>query len=129
MMAALSLVFVTSGYAQFKRTAFNHVGLNVGAGTEGISLGVATPVTNFLELEAGVNVMPGFKVNADVDLETNGSLNMGGVDVPIPVSTMELKGDFARTTFNVKANVYPLVAIVSCLWLRVSQSVVTKSRS
>ena len=25
MMAALSLVFVTSGYAQFKRTAFNHV--------------------------------------------------------------------------------------------------------
>lgn len=107
MMAALSLVFVTSGYAQFKRTAFNHVGLNVGAGTEGISLGVATPVTNFLELEAGVNVMPGFKVNADVDLETNGSLNMGGVDVTIPVSTMELKGDFARTTFNVKANVYP----------------------
>ena len=80
MMAALSLVFVTSGYAQFKRTAFNHVGLNVGAGTEGISLGVATPVTNFLELEAGVNVMPGFKVNADVDLETNGSLNMGGVE-------------------------------------------------
>ena len=33
MMAILSLVFTTSGFAQFKRTAFNHVGLNAGVGT------------------------------------------------------------------------------------------------
>lgn len=107
MMAVLSLVFVTSGFAQFKRKAFNHVGLNVGAGTEGISLGVAAPLSNFLELEGGVNVMPGFKINGDADLEASGSLNVGGAEVVIPVSNIKVKGDFARTTFNVKANVYP----------------------
>lgn len=46
MMAILCLVFTTSGFAQFKRTAFNHVGLNAGVGTEGISIGVAAPVSN-----------------------------------------------------------------------------------
>ena len=43
MMAILCLVFTTSGFAQFKRSAFNHVGLNAGVGTEGISIGVAAP--------------------------------------------------------------------------------------
>ena len=47
MMAILCLVFTTSGFAQFKRTAFNHVGLNAGVGTEGISIGVAAPISNF----------------------------------------------------------------------------------
>ena len=51
MMAILCLVFTTSGFAQFKRTAFNHVGLNAGVGTEGISIGVAAPISNFVELE------------------------------------------------------------------------------
>lgn len=58
MMAILCLVFATSGFAQFKRSAFNHVGLNAGVGTEGISIGVAAPVSNFVELEAGVDILP-----------------------------------------------------------------------
>lgn len=58
MMAILCLVFATSGFAQFKRSAFNHVGLNAGVGTEGISIGVAAPVSNFVELEAGVDIRP-----------------------------------------------------------------------
>ena len=36
MMAIVCLVFTTSGFAQFKRSAFNHVGLNAGVGTEGM---------------------------------------------------------------------------------------------
>ncbi len=74
MMAVLSLMFVTSGFAQFERSIFNHVGLNVGAGTEGINVGVAAPLTNCLELEAGVSLMPSIKANADVDLRSNVSL-------------------------------------------------------
>lgn len=51
MMAVILLAGVGSVMAQsdYKRGIFNHVGLNVGAGTEGISVGVAAPVTNFLE--------------------------------------------------------------------------------
>ena len=107
MMAMMCLVFTTSGFAQFKRGVFNHLGVNVGAGTEGVSLGVAAPLTNFLELEAGMNIMPGFKLNADVDMDVEGSLDVNGATIAIPVSTMEAKADFSRTTYNVKANLYP----------------------
>lgn len=54
MVAVILLTSVGSVMAQsdYKRGFFNHVGLNVGAGTEGISVGLAAPVTNFLEVEA-----------------------------------------------------------------------------
>lgn len=107
LMAVLSLVFVTSGFAQFQRSIFNHVGLNVGAGTEGINVGVAAPLTNYLELEAGVSLMPSIKANADVDLHSNVSLNVQGVAVRIPDATVNTEVDIARTTFNVKAHLYP----------------------
>ena len=107
MMAVLSLVFVTSGFAQFERSIFNHVGLNVGAGTEGINVGVAAPLTNYLELEAGVSLMPSIKANADVDLHSNASLNVQGVAVRIPDATVNTEVDITRTTFNVKAHLYP----------------------
>ena len=100
LMAVLSLVFVTSGFAQFQRSIFNHVGLNVGAGTEGINVGVAAPITNYLELEAGVSLMPSIKANADVDLHSNVSLNVQGVAVRIPDATVNTEVDIARTTLT-----------------------------
>ncbi len=106
-MAALSLMLATSGFAQFKREVFNHLGVNVGAGTEGIGVGVAAPLTNFLEFEAGVNFMPAFKLNGDLDLNVKGSVNIEGQQVEVPVSTVTAHADFSRTTFHVKANVYP----------------------
>lgn len=75
MMAVILLAGVGSVMAQsdYKRGIFNHVGLNVGAGTEGISVGVAAPVTNFLEVEAGVNIMPSFKLSGDLDVDVSTS--------------------------------------------------------
>lgn len=105
MMAVLLLAGVGSVMAQsdYKRGIFNHVGLNVGAGTEGISVGVAAPVTNFLEVEAGVNVMPSFKLSGDLDVDVK---PIPGVSTPTD-ATIHVDGDFSRTTFNVKANLYP----------------------
>lgn len=105
MMAVLLLAGVGSVMAQsdYKRGIFNHVGLNVGAGTEGISVGVAAPVTNFLEVEAGVNIMPSFKLSGDLDVDVK---PIPGVSTPTD-ATIHVDGDFSRTTFNVKANLYP----------------------
>lgn len=92
---------------EYKRGFLNHVGINVGAGTEGISVGLAAPVTGFFELEAGVNVMPSFKLSGDLDVDVNtSSLPQVGVDYPTK-STIHAEGSFDRTTFNVKANLYP----------------------
>ncbi len=82
---------------------FQHFGAQVGVGTEGISVGVATPITNYLEASLGVNFMPGIKVDGDV--------NIGTISTPvgftIPASKVNMKGNFARTTFDFKASVYP----------------------
>lgn len=110
MMAVILLAGVGSVMAQsdYKRGIFNHVGLNVGAGTEGISVGVAAPVTNFLEVEAGVNIMPSFKLSGDLDVDVNTSSLTQIPSVSYPTSaTIHAEGAFDRTTFNVKANLYP----------------------
>jgi len=110
MMAVILLAGVGSVMAQsdYKRGIFNHVGLNVGAGTEGISVGVAAPVTNFLEVEAGVNIMPSFKLSGDLDVDVNTSSLPQVPNVHYPTgATIHAEGSFDRTTFNVKANLYP----------------------
>lgn len=107
MIIFFGMLFAVNGFAQFQRGAFNHLGVNVGVGTEGYSIGVATPLTNFLEFEAGVNFAPGLKINANVDLEADGTLNVQGQDIVIPDTRVKVSANFARTTFNVKANVYP----------------------
>ena len=112
MLAVILLTSVGSVMAQkeYKRGFLNHVGINVGAGTEGISVGLAAPVTGFFELEAGVNVMPSFKLSGDLDVDVNTS-SLPQVPVPnvqYPTSaTIHAEGSFDRTTFNVKANLYP----------------------
>ena len=110
MVAVILLTSVGSVMAQneYKRGLFNHVGLNVGAGTEGISVGLAAPVTSFFEVEAGVNVMPSFKLSGDLDVDYDSSSlpQVSGVSYPNP-ATIHVDGDFSRTTFNVKANLYP----------------------
>ena len=93
---------------EYKRGLLNHVGINVGAGTEGISVGLAAPVTGFFELEAGVNVMPSFKLSGDLDVDVNTSSLPQVPTVTYPTSaTIHAEGSFDRTTFNVKANLYP----------------------
>lgn len=110
MVAVILLTSVGSVMAQsdYKRGFFNHVGLNVGAGTEGISVGLAAPVTNFLEVEAGVNIMPSFKLSGDLDVDVNTDDLPHVPNVQYPSSaTIHAEGSFDRTTFNVKANLYP----------------------
>lgn len=93
---------------EYKRGFQNHVGINVGAGTEGISVGLAAPVTGFFELEAGVNVMPSFKLSGDLDVDVNTSSLPQVPNVQYPhEATIHAEGSFDRTTFNVKANLYP----------------------
>ena len=108
MMAILSLVFTTSGFAQFKRTAFNHVGLNAGVGTEGISIGVAAPISNFVELEAGVDILPKIlKISDKMNMTADASIIVQGQTVRIPDSEVDVDADFSRTAFHAKANIYP----------------------
>lgn len=101
------LMGITTASAQeyYERGVFNHVGLNVSASTEGIGVGVAAPITDYLELSAGVNFMPGVKIKGDVNVDYNIS-----PDIPVYVPSkdkVKITGNLKRTTMDVKLNIYP----------------------
>jgi hypothetical protein len=115
---------------------FQHFGANLGVGTEGISIGVAAPVTNYLEVGFGINFMVAIKPSGDVNINnttaandvprTNASgdyLDANGNVVPnattdptqwekvakrsFPLNQLNIKGNTARTTFDFKVSAYP----------------------
>lgn len=119
MMAMLLFAVLGSAFAQgeddytpkFKKGLFNHVGVNVGVGLEGVSVGVAAPLTNFFEVEAGVNFMPGFNLKGDLNIpQQTITVNYQGTQQQISTpadAKVSAEGSFSRTTYHVKAFVYP----------------------
>lgn len=87
----------TTANAQF----FDKLGASAGVGTNGISIEVSTRITDFVNMRAGVDIMPGFKFNSDADYyyDDAGSSREGNID---------LKGDLGRTQGHVIFNVYPI---------------------
>ncbi len=107
---------------------FDHIGINLAAGSEGLSVGIAAPITNYVEIGAGVNFMlpfkPGFNVNInggsinDVPrtnekgeyLDKNGNVTVIPSEVAkrdFTLDKLHIKANLARTTFDVKLSVYP----------------------
>lgn len=116
MAAVLLFSVVGSAFAQdeesyapkFERGIFNHVAVNVGGGLDGISVGVAAPVTNFLEVEAGVSFVPKIKPSYDLDIDgADVYVSELSQSVHVPDSKVNAEADFSRTAFNLKASVYP----------------------
>jgi hypothetical protein len=81
---------------------FNRLGTDLSVGTQGVSVELATPLTSYLEVGFGVNVMPGFKVSGDV--------NVGAIQTKygnVNIDNVNIKADFSRTTCDFRLNCYP----------------------
>ncbi len=106
-LAMLMGTTAASAQDDIDRGLFNHLGANLSVGTEGIGIGVATPVTDYLELGFGVNIMPGFKAKGDVNVK----YYAGSIPVPLPSGEkVKISGDLQRTMMDVKLSVYPFGA-------------------
>ena len=79
---------------------FNHLGLGVGVGTNGISVEAATPITRFISLRAGVHFMPNITFNTDVDADFK-------VDNTPMTESVDVEGALGRTQGSVIFNIYP----------------------
>lgn len=89
--------------AQKELGIFNSLLVGVSAGTTGIGIDVATPVTPHFAIRGGVSFMPGISFDADVDvdlkdpkLEENSSLN--------------LTGNMKRASGELLVNYYPFLS-------------------
>ena len=94
-----------SGKCQNHIGVFNHLGWDVNVGTQGIGVDLAVPITPYFELSAGLNTMPAFKYDTDVNV---GNFTAG--DYQFDGGKVNVKGNFERTTGEVKLSIYPFGA-------------------
>ncbi|MGP1591135.1 MAG: hypothetical protein ACTTHI_04995 [Prevotella sp.] len=97
------LLSMTAVHAQSTfHGVFNRLGANVGVGTEGISFGLGTTLTPYLELGLGMNFFPAIQFNSNIDVG-----NITSSNISIPVNNVDIKTDLSRTTLDLKAFCYP----------------------
>ena len=81
-----------------KMGLFNHLSVGVSASTLGYGFDIAMPVSPYLTLRGGVDIMPSITFNTDVDVEV--------ADFSY-YSSIDLEGDIKRTQTYVLSNIYP----------------------
>lgn len=89
--------------AQKELGIFNTFSVGVSAGTTGIGVDVATPVTPHFAIRGGVSFIPGIKINTDVDVD------LTDPDLGSYPTTLDLKGDMSRTSGELLVNYYPFL--------------------
>lgn len=104
------IVFATAALCALAMSAgkpvggvFRHVGVSVGAGTTGIQVEAAAPISKWVTMRAGVAIMPGITFNTETDVTLNPSYSQGPME-----STVDLQGDLKRTQGMVLFNFYPI---------------------
>ena len=89
---------------------FNRLFANLSVGTEGFSIGLSTPISPYVDLMAGVNFMPGFKIHDNVEITTE-TVEIPNEKTQSPdvynFDKLNIVGKMARTTFDVKLCIYP----------------------
>lgn len=94
------LMSLTSAMAQEETGVGNHLAWGVGFGTEGFNVSIATDMTQYAELEFGVNYAPGFSKtsNGGVFYIANNAYNYtdNNIDVKTSINraTLDFKGSF-----------------------------------
>lgn len=106
-IATIALLSVNCLAGKPQDGVFKHLGVGVGAGTNGISVELSTPVTRWIQLRAGLSMMPNFKLNTSADIDYNIKGSQFNYNDGKPTS-LDLEGAFGRTQGSIIVNLYPL---------------------
>lgn len=88
--------------SEFKFGICKHVAVGASLSTLGVGFEVATDITKFFALRAGVNFMPAFNLKGDLDVDID---KVGG---NLTETTVQAEGSFKRTTGELLIDFYPL---------------------
>lgn len=83
----------------------NRVGVGVGYGTEGLGFDVAIPLTQYVQVRAGLNIFPNIKFHENIDVEYVGETPLAGEQTI--EDKVRLDAKFGRTYADLKFDVYP----------------------
>ena len=112
------LLSVGSLSAQEDSNVFTHLGVSAGVGSTGISVDLATNVTDYVSVRGGVDIMPKFKYKSDIKINgvaerqaqydmvriTNPGLELPAVTFP---ERVDIEGKLNNTTGHILFDIYP----------------------
>lgn len=106
LVAALS-IWCSGANAQFVSTMkkldiFNHLGVAAGIGTTGVTLDLGTTVTPWVQLRAGVDIMPELKMNTTLGLK-----EVDGTPTINYLEEIDVQGKLSNTTGHLLFDIYP----------------------
>lgn len=78
---------------------FNHLSAGVSVGTDGIGFDVATPVTEFAALRAGISFFPGIKYSTNINIKDDDPDLTPDVDIEAKAKVFD---------FKILADLYPI---------------------
>lgn len=104
LTAALVCVPGEAAGEDYEYGVFRHWGIEVGAGSEGITAGVGATLTPFFEAGMTVNFMPAVTISGNMKLVSS-TYSADGTTAKLP--TVKVSGDLKRLTYNAKVSVYP----------------------
>lgn len=113
LFTVCSLLFMFAfANAQFTQTLknldiFNHLGVGVGVGTTGITVDLGTTITPWVQLRAGVDIMPKLKLNTSLDLEHMDQQYASSYPVPT-LNEIDVQGKLSNTTGHFLFDIFPL---------------------
>ena len=98
LMAAIVATFG----AKAELPVFSHVGADLSVGTNGIGIEAVTNLTSWVDMRAGVHIMPNFsfKTSADVEVSAHDDYSYG--------ESMDVDLSMGRVQGSVIFNVYPI---------------------
>ena len=71
IIAVASLFGLQATQAQEEYGVFDHLGIGISAGLDGIGFDLAAPITDWAAVRAGMSFMPGIKYDFEVDPDSN----------------------------------------------------------
>lgn len=105
LWAILSIAMMCSPVsAQKELGIFNSLSVGVSAGTTGIGIDVATPVTPHFAIRGGVSFMPGISFDTDVDVD------LKNPELGEQTSSLDLTGNMKRASGELQVNYYPFLS-------------------
>lgn len=100
LAVVLAIAAITPSASALDLGLGNHLGVNLNAGTNGIGFEFATPLTRFVQVRAGLSIMPGFHFTTDSEVSTEAYGYENYTDI-------DLRASFKRVQGSLIFNVYP----------------------
>lgn len=98
MAAILSWPMASAQPERVHYGVFNHLGLGFSFGTDGLGFDVATPLTDYVGLRAGISFFPKLSYDTNIDIKDNNPLITPDVDIKATLNVFD---------FKVLADLYP----------------------